>query len=45
MTDKVLTSSDFEAEGNPFGLFACWLEEVVKKEPDIPEAMVLFKRF
>jgi pyridoxamine 5'-phosphate oxidase len=36
-----LTSGDFTEAGEPFGLFAAWLEEATKSEPNDPNAMAL----
>ena len=36
-----LTSGDFTEAGEPFSLFAAWLEEATKSEPNDPNAMSL----
>jgi len=40
-TPDELTSGDFTAADEPFGLFAVWFAEAVKSEPNDPNAMAL----
>jgi pyridoxamine 5'-phosphate oxidase len=41
MTDTVLTSGDFTEAAEPFRLFATWLEEATKNEPNDPNGVAL----
>jgi len=40
-TSSELISGDFTAADEPFGLFAAWLDEATKSEPNDPNAMAL----
>jgi len=41
MTDTALTSGDFTVSREPFALFAAWLEDAGKSEPNDPNAVAL----
>ncbi|PTM98473.1 pyridoxamine 5'-phosphate oxidase [Mycoplana dimorpha] len=41
MSDTELTSGDFTEENEPFGLFATWLAEAERSEPNDPNAVAL----
>ena len=41
MSENALTSGDFTDENEPYALFATWLEEAGKSEPNDPNALAL----
>jgi pyridoxamine 5'-phosphate oxidase len=41
MSDNELTSGDFTEQNEPFALFAAWLQEAEKSEPNDPNAVAL----
>ena len=42
--DAPSTQADFTETGEPFALFAAWLEEAERSEPNDPNAMALATR-
>ncbi|MGG7519490.1 pyridoxamine 5'-phosphate oxidase [Allorhizobium undicola] len=41
MSENQLTSGDFSENDDPFGLFAAWLEDATKSEPNDPNAVAV----